>query len=941
MLRILHALMFCIPLTAQTKQGDLCMSSPAVRPFLRTRLSAAVIAALSQSVFASITWAQTAEQSQSTSTAPAAEKVETVVVTGTRIPAASVTSTSPVSQFSAQDIAINRAVTVEDFSVKLPQLAGGVSSTSVGSDAFGAQTLDLRNLGQSRTLVLINGTRAVPFSFRNAVDVNFIPAPLLKRVDVLTGGAAAVYGADAISGVVNFIINDGFRGLQANANYRTASGGATQSGVNFTGGWGLGDRGSVVAYLEYTQRDALLAGERDWAIKNPLRIAGNGGNFTDVASGRTFSFDAAGQFTTTPQTTDYTPQFILVQPLKRINLSAFAKYDITDSLQAYGRVMFSNIKTTGASRTGQAPVVINEVYGIRSDNPFLPPEARSQLTFVNDVAQVRVNRSLGELGLVRANNDRDTSQVQIGLRGPLTAALDWDVYAQTGRSSETVLVTGDGVKAQLASTINSIDIFGPGADLSGVAQTFKYGDRIRTQSVYAANITGDSSDLFKLPAGPLGVAFGVEARREKGTFDYNPALGQSFAQGVESGPPVPPFFNANEIYAEIMVPVVKDLPGVKALNFEAAYRNSDYKKSVGGNNSYDTDKLGLSWAVNDDLRLRSTRQSVIREPNFGEFANPVFSIPFSRLVTVARLQPRYRGDPCALGTGNAEQCARFGAAPVGSYNSLDPALLTGGYFFGGNPDIRAERGTTRTFGFVLTPTFAPGLSTTVDYYHIKIRDAVGVVQPVDALTSCYITDPRADNPLCQAVTRDPATGRIKDGFPVDRNLALIEQKGFDLDVSYKHKLPAAVGGNLTWQYQAAFVRDYTIQRNPVLQPLDCKGTYGSTCSSDAVSLVAPDYRHRASITWALDALTTQLGWKRIGKVRDSALGSTESIAAQNYFDLNFSWQPAAKGVRVNVGIDNVANKQPPTPKNASLFNTYPDTYNAVGRSYGVSVTYLQ
>jgi iron complex outermembrane recepter protein len=185
---------------------------------------------------------QTAPQPTAQTAPPKADeavttsKVDAVVVTGTRIKAAGLTSTSPVSQITAEELALARAVTVEDFSVKLPQLAGGVNSTSAGSDAFGAQTLDLRNLGQSRTLVLINGTRAVPFSFRNAVDVNFIPAPLLKRVDVLTGGAAAVYGADAISGVVNFIINDDFRGLQASANYRSGRGGGSQYGTNLTGG---------------------------------------------------------------------------------------------------------------------------------------------------------------------------------------------------------------------------------------------------------------------------------------------------------------------------------------------------------------------------------------------------------------------------------------------------------------------------------------------------------------------------------------------------------------------------------------------------------------------------------------------------------------------------------------------------------------------------------
>jgi iron complex outermembrane recepter protein len=525
----------------------------------------------------------------------------------------------------------------------------------------------------------------------------------------------------------------------------------------------------------------------------------------------------------------------------------------------------------------------------------------------------------------------------------ITPSIDWDVYAQTGRTSESVLISGDASKALFASNINSIDIFGPGADLSSVAQTFKYGDRKRTQNVYAATLSGDSADVFKLPAGPVGFALGVEARREKLTLDYNQTLNQSFAQGVETPPPVPPFFNANDFYVELRAPLLKNAPFVKELSIEGAYRSSDYKKSVGADNRYDSDKIGASWSVTDDFRLRATRQSVIREPNFGEFANPVFSIPFRNLVTVARLRPRYAGDPCVIaGSGaNQAQCQRFGAPAIGSYDSLNADNLTGGYFFGGNANVQAERGKTNTFGFVVTPRALPGLSLTADYYDINIRDAVGVIQPIDALTSCYITDPRADNPLCLAVTRDPATGRIRDGFPVDRNLAFIRQKGYDLDLAFKHNLNAAfAGGGLTWRYQAAIVRNYTLQRSPVVAAIDCKGTYGSRCSSDSVSLVSPAYRHRVSLAWASKALSAELGWKRIGKVRDSAVGSTDTIAAQDYFDLNFSWSPdRVRGLKVNFGVDNIADKQPPTPRNFGLFNTYPDTYNTIGRTYGLSLTY--
>ena len=336
--------------------------------------------------------------------------------------------------------------------------------------------------------------------------------------------------------------------------------------------------------------------------------------------------------------------------------------------------------------------------------------------------------------------------------------------------------------------------------------------------------------------------------------------------------------------------------------------------------------------------MRGTRQTVIRDPNIGEFGNPVFSIPFANLVTVARLRPRYAGDPCVLGTGNAAQCARFGAPAVGSYDSFNPANLVGGYFFGGNPDIRAERGTTYTVGGVLTPRFVRGLTLSVDYYSISIRDAVGQVQPIDALTSCYITDPRADNPLCQATTRNPTTGRIQDGFPVDRNLALIKQAGLDVEAKYSINAPQGFGKQFTFAYLASIVTDYTIQRNPVLAPIDCKGSYGFRCSSDAVSLVAPDYRHRASVTWDSTPLTVQFGWKRIGKVRDSTFGSVGVIKAQDYFDLNIAVRPPIEGAVLTFGIDNLFDKKPPTPINPGVFNTFADTYDIVGRTFGLSLT---
>jgi iron complex outermembrane recepter protein len=852
-----------------------------------------------------------------------------IVVTGSRIPRRDLEGISPVAVTTGEQIKLGRAVTIEDFSVKLPQLAGGVNSTSTGSDGYGAQTLDLRNLGQNRTLVLINGTRATPFSFRNAVDVNAIPAPLLKRVDVLTGGAAAVYGADAVAGVVNFIIDDDIRGITGSANYRAVAGGASQFGGYATFGTALGDRGSLVGYAEYTQRNALTQGHRAFSLTRNVPVAGAGGNFTDVASGRTFSFDGTGAFTLTPQTTDYTRDFLLVQPLKRINASLFFKYDITDAIQAYGRAMYSNVRTTGSSRGGSQPLVVNEVVGISTTNPFLTTAIRNQLTFVNGVAQVRVNRSIGEAGIVTANTERDTYQGQIGLRGDLTANSKWDAYVQLGQVKERTDLLVARNTTTLTSLANVANLFGPGdVRLAGLSSPLLQNQRKREQLNAGITLSGDSGAVLNLPGGPIGFALGYEYRDDRGN---NNETGATFFNGKQ---------RSHEGYAELLVPLLADLPLIKRLEVEAAYRLSDYTRSgsngSGRIGSFGTSKLGATWALADDIRFRGSRQTVIRAPNIGETEGAIASIPFSALRTVARLNPRYLGDPCALGTGNATQCTAQGYK--GPYDSLNPANLTGGYFFGGNPNIKPERGVTYTVGAVLTPTFWQGFTATVDYYDIKLTDAVGQIQPVDALNSCYITNPVAGNPLCAAVTRDPVTGYVKDGFPVDRNLASIKQRGFDVGITYSRALPdGSLGKRITLAYQANIVTGYSIQRNAILTPVNCKGRYGFACSSDAVSLVAADYKHRLAFTWDFDQITTQIGWQRIGAVQDSAIGSTGVIAAQDYFDLAVSIRPVTWAT-LNIGVDNVFNKQPPLPANPGAFGTYPDTYNVTGRSFGATLT---
>lgn len=874
--------------------------------------------------------------------APEAAPQNDIVVTGTRIAVPGLTASSPISSTNQETIKLQSAMTIEDFSTKLPQLSGGVRQGSQGSDAFGANVLELRNFGQSRTLVLIDGTRAAPFGFRNSVDANALPASLIKRVDVLTGGAAAVYGADAVAGVVNFILNDEFKGLQASTTGRLATrGGGANYGGSLTWGSKLGDRGHLVLAVDYTQRDGVRAGQRDWANTPGQTIPSLGGVFTDVASGRKFGFTDAGAFTTNPSaTSNISGSYPLTSPLKRINAAALFKYEITPQVEFYGRAMFTHMRSQETGTPGAAPAAVSQTVGISASNPFLTDAIRNQLTFVNGVAQVNVSRSLGELGLIAYDTERNTLQVQGGLRGPLTPHIKWNVYAQYGRSSENTEITGDGLVTNasgannFASIVNTVNIFGPNSSglASALGSSINGFRRTRDQFVSAGTISGSLADLFSLPAGPIGFAVGVEYRRETASIGQDAPLlsGNTYREGVQAA--YNGEFDVKELYGEVLIPLIHDTPFIRKLDVGGAYRYSDY--NLFGNHG--TWKAEANWQVDRNLRFRGTYQSVLRTPNFGEFAAGMSSLPFNNLITVARLTPRYGGDPCVLGTGNAAQCARFGAPAVGSTNSFSPTYLTGNYYYGGNPALKPETGYTKTLGAVLTPTFVPGLNVSVDWYNLDLRGAVGVIQPIAAITSCYVTNPSASNPLCSLVTRNP-DGSFKDAFVNNQNLGRLLQRGLDIAASYTARPQWLPGKGMRFSYQGNIVTSYLIQANSTVAAVQCKGTFGATCSSDGTTLVQPAYRHTAGMGWLFDKGVVQFDWNRIGKVRSSTVGSTETIAAQDTFDLSASYK-FTDVVTMSAGLYNIFDKAPPFVSTGGVFNTFPDTYDIMGRTVGISLT---
>ncbi len=875
------------------------------------------------------------------STADSEQVLEEVLVTGSRIARTELTESSPVYTTSKEQLQLDRAVTVEDIARKLPQLAGGANSTgaTVG-DSLGSSTLDLRGLGQNRALVLINGRRAVPFSFRNAVDVNSVPAGLIKNVEVLTGGAAAVYGADAVAGVINFVLDDDFDGVEVGLSYEFPSDGGELLNVDAIFGTDFQDgRGHVTGYLGWAEREGLLAGDRSFTSATPTLIASEGGNFTDVASGNFFAFDDSGTFSTERQTVDVTPQRYLIQPLERISGGAFLNYELVeDSIELYTQSIFTQVRVTGAGSTGQTPLTVNEVVTITDTNPFLPANAAALLTFdANGEAQVNVERGLG-LGLQNTETVRNTMQLLAGLRGDVTDSINWDIYAQYGRTDGRATVFNNGIRndnsgnSRFGAIANTVNIFGPNADLSSLSVPLLHSDRQREQSIVALNFSGTLSDLFELPAGAVGFALGFEHREEDGIQRPGTALREGIAYGLGGIPDIDAGFDTDEVYAEVLIPLLSDLPLIQELSVEAAWRTSDYTNT----DVDDTYKFGLSWAVNDNLRFRATQQTAVRAPNFGEFASPETQLSLALFDPnspsfIPRLGGRFDGDPCLDGRGDTAQCQRLGAAAPGTPFDTSAAI----YSFGGNPDIKPEEAESLTVGFVFTPSFLEGLSATVDFYDIEITDAVSQIQPISALTNCYIDNPTEGNPLCGAVLRDPTTGLISQALVNDFNLAELKQSGFDVGVRYEFDAPQGFGESFAVSYQGNIVTDQSRQNNATVPALDCQGTFGTSCTGDFASILQADYRHRANLDWFSGDVNVQLSWRRIGEVTN-ILDRTDTISSQDYIDVSVAWS-ISDAYKLTFGVDNLFDEEPPLPaSNGNLFGTVSD-YDVIGVTVGASL----
>lgn len=921
------------------------------------------------------------------------EATETVIVTGSRIPQTGLYSASPVTVIGSQEVQLTGSVNVESLLDQIPQQFGGETS---GSDlnSSGETTVNLRNLGASRTLVLIDGTRFAPSNLGATVDLDSLPTQMIDHVEVVTGGASAVYGSDAVAGVVNIILKKDFEGIELNSTYSEYTHGDGETN-DFSGIMGVNSadgKGNVTLYAGYTSRAPVWAKNRAWdaqyMLSNGTNLVPAGSEGTPAGDFYLASGPNAGSQLTPTSTGTFRPDcalscteatdpygaadffnsnhFEMLQTQQtRYNIGGDGHYEVNKQLEFYTRVMYSDVQI----HTQIAPVTTGfYTFTVTGDNTYLSPQEDNYLFGTptpspSAVADFYLGKRLSAIGPRIIDYDIQNYQVVIGAKGDLGDGWSYDVSGQIGHSSKLEHYVQWGSLAGLQEAINcgspsvaetgcqGWDIFTTNPALdgltpAGVQQVSSVAlEEVTTQETdIQGALTGDLASIggqSPWAKDPIALSVGAEYRQELGQVEPDQTLQDTQLLGVFSGiPPVAGGFSVIEGFGEIKVPIVEGKPFFQDLEFDGGYRYSSYS-TAGANTSY---KYGLEWAPIDDFKFRALQQKAVRAPNLSELYTPDSIGAFTG------------SDPCAVGnhpTGNEEAlCLATGAsATQGDCPAAQCQELVGG-----STALKPEIAKTNTYGVVFTPQFLDGFTATVDYYNIKLTGAVAefLGGGANTLQLCYqpaggITNVAAQlaTPACQAVHRN-ATGGFLGAGPnagyvseLNANTALDNPEGIDVEMNYQTDLsrfgarPSA--GAISWNFNGTYQISWKQQGSQVAPIYNCAGLYGNTCG-----VPDPDYRFNTRLSWesANDDFLVSVRWRFIGGVEFDAhkfAGTTDIpddyIPAVSYFDLSGDWV-IREGVMLTAGLNNIFDKQPPMVSAADSVSG--DLENSIPETYDLT-----
>lgn len=747
--------------------------------------------------------------------------VEVITVTSSRLEVAGgFDAPTPTTTVSAEDIAGRGLPNIADYLNELPAFVGTGTPTakSFFTSSLGLNTLDLRGLGDNRTLVLVNGRRHVPTTAEGAVDINTIPMSIIQRVEVVTGGASAAWGSDAVAGVVNILLDDQFEGLRTSTQYGASTRGdaeSTHASIAYGSSIADGD-GHMVIAAEYQTSNGIASqrarkiGREGWTLApNPadtgrsdgipanmivrnasLLLGSEGGHVLGPGAIAGIKFGPGGVVQPFNPGQGIQGTWViggdggfvdsqLVPDTDRMNLMA----TLQRSLNEHTEVFFEG---SYAESNGSSNIVppFGFPITIRADNPYVPSDFRSLLD-ANGITSFGLYRLNTDHGFIHTNQNVRTATATLGAKGDLGERWRWDVYGQWGRTVNNLRennllvqnrldavdavvspVTGEIVcRATLEGRANNcapLNLFGEGSP-SQAAIDYVMGNAFSnqeiTQHVAAATLRGE---LFEGWAGPVAIATGIEHRREQVTrrVDDHSANADFLISNYQ---PLDGTIKVSEAFLETGVPLLTNLPFARSLDLNAAARYTDY--STSGN--VVTWKVGLTYEPVESIRVRGTRSRDIRSPNVQE----LFSRGGLSFFTL--------NDP---------------------FTGTRPFIRS---LSSGNPALTEEAADTTTVGIVLQPSFLPGLRASFDWYDIKLEDRIGNLDLQEVVNLCF----EGDAALCSLITRDGA-GQIVEIRNTSLNIAESRYSGVDFELQYRHDLLGllpSVGGELTFKLWGSYI----------------------------------------------------------------------------------------------------------------------------------------
>ncbi len=923
-----------------------------------------------------------------------AATLDAISVTGTRINSPNVVANSPIASYSAEELQVKQTVTVEDFIRLVP---GAMPSIGPGTNngSGGGATIDLRGLGPNRTLVLINGRRFVPFNLTGVVDTNSIPVALIDRIDIVTGGASAVYGADAIAGVVNFILKENFEGAQFAAQYGTSDeSDADRQRIDVTiGANSEDDRGNVVLSVGHTKTDPLQNGDRPFGLvtRNSVdgSISGSGttvpvafNNFPGVP-GRS-QIQPNGTVGTPVTLFNTNPKNYYQTPLDRLQATVTGHFDFYEGHEVYGELFYTRSDVdTQLAESGS----FGNNFNVPVGNPFIPEPARQQMCAALNIpaeecvagnpttARFTVDRRFTELGPRLNDFENKTFQGTVGVRGDITDTWSYDAnytfgeadqiqtrgnWGSLSRVQQALLATNPNTCINPANGCVPLNVFGAEGSITQAMLNFIDLDAILRQNVEqdvgTVSVNGDLGDRFKSPWTdyPIAMAAGYEMREVSANTKSDQAS-QIQGEVLGTGAPTPDrrgSFELNEGFVELFVPVINDRPWAHSVSLELGYRYTEFESQ--GSDSYDTYKYGGEWAPVEGFRLRGLAQRASRAPN----VNELFAPQVTGLSNLAV-------DPCQGASINAAEAntpgtlsnlCRLTGVPLTSIGAL-PAPSSGqvNVLTGGNPALGPEIADTITYGFVWEPTFLESLVVSLDYYDIEVNDFISNPSVTDILQQCYTTafNPSLElNAACQLVGRDAFNGTFSGAGSrgiglLTSNQGVLNTDGLDLGLNYRMEIGRFGALNFAWNL--THVLGWEFKATPTSVNRDCVGFYSVACSNAAG--IVHENKSNFRTTWSWDAFDVSMNWRFLDGVVEEPGGQVflpaySSIGSYSYFDLGARWK-FNDHLRFNLTVDNVFDKQPPEVGNTiggTTFNngnTFPQFYDVVGRFYtlGVTVTF--